>query len=330
MGEDKMILAADIGGTKTVLGIYSQESGSHKPLLQAKFSSKDYASLEDIIREFLTDEDIRLTRASIGVAGPVVGDRAQVTNLPWVVESHSLSRALDGTPVQLLNDLSAIAHAIPFLEKDDIATINSAEATQGGAKAVIAPGTGLGEGFLVWDGTRYRAFPSEGGHADFASNNPLQDELLAYLRRRYGHVSCERVCSGRGIPDLYAFFKDSGRLSEPEWLRKKLSEVEDQTPVIVNSAIEEGVEISLAATDLFISILGSEAGNMTLKVLATGGVYLAGGIPPRILPQLKGGAFMESFIHKGRFTDFLTNVPVYVILNPNVGLMGAACHGLDL
>jgi len=238
-----------------------------------------------------------------------------VTNLPWVVESQSLRRSLKGTPVQLLNDLSAIAHAIPFLEADDIATINSGEALQGGAKAVIAPGTGLGEGFLVWDGTRYQAFPSEGGHADFAPNNALQDELLGYLRQRYDHVSCERVCSGRGIPDLYAFFKDSGRLSEPEWLRKKISEAKDRTPVIVNSAIEMGVEISNAATDLFISILGSEAGNMTLKVLATGGVYLAGGIPPRILPQLKSGAFMESFIHKGRFSDFLTNVPVHVILN---------------
>ncbi len=330
MGEANMILAADIGGTKTVLGVYSQEFGPHKSLLEAKFPSQEYASLEDIIHEFLTDKDIRLTRASIGVAGPVVGDRAQVTNLPWVVESQSLRRALDGTPVQLINDLSAIAHAIPFLEADDIATINSGEASQGGAIAVIAPGTGLGEGFLVWDGTRYQAFPSEGGHADFAPNNALQDELLGYLRQRYDHVSCERVCSGRGIPDLYAFFKDSGRLSEPEWLRKKLTEAKDRTPVIVNSAIEKDVEISKAATDLFISILGSEAGNMTLKVLATGGVYLAGGIPPRILQQLKSGAFMESFIHKGRFSDFLTNVPVHVVLNPNVGLMGAACHGLDL
>ena len=330
MGEENMILAADIGGTKTVVGVYSQEFGPHKPLLEAKFPSQEYASLEGIIREFLTDEDIRLTRASIGVAGPVVGGRAQVTNLPWVVESQSLSQLLGGTPVQILNDLSAIAHAIPFLEADDLETINSGEPSQGGTKAVIAPGTGLGEGFLVWDGNRYRAFPSEGGHADFAPNNSLQDELLGYLRRRYGHVSCERVCSGRGIPDLYAFFKDRGRLSEPEWLRKKLSEADDQTPVIANSAIEEGVEISKAAIDLFISILGSEAGNMTLKVLATGGVYLAGGIPPRILPQLKSGAFMESFIHKGRFTDFLANVPVYVILNPKVGLMGAACYGLEL
>ncbi len=325
-----MILAADIGGTKTVLGVFSHELGPHKPLLEAKFSSQEFASLEDIVREFLNDKEYRFTRASIGVAGPVVGDRAQVTNLPWLVESSSLSRALDGTPVQLINDLSAIANAIPFLEAGDVATIREAEALQGGAIAVIAPGTGLGEGFLVWDGTRYRACPSEGGHADFAPNNALQDELLVYLRTRYDHVSCERVCSGKGIPDLYNFIKHSGRLSEPEWLRKKLSEAQDQTPVIVNSAIEQGVEISKAATDLFVSILGSEAGNMTLKVLATGGVYLAGGIPPRILPQLKSSAFMDSFLHKGRFTGFLANVPVYVILNSKVGLMGAACHGLDL
>lgn len=325
-----MILAADIGGTKTYLGIYSPEEGPHNPLVQARFPSQQFASLENIVSKFLAEKEYQLTRASIGVAGPVVAGCAEVTNLSWVVEAQSLSQALDGTPVYLLNDLTAIAHAIPFLEESDLETINPGEAMPGGAIAVIAPGTGLGEGFLVWDGSRYQAAPSEGGHADFAPNNHLQDELLIYLRRRYGHVSCERACSGMGLPDLYAFFKDSGRLSEPEWLQKKLSEVEDQTPVIARSAIEEGVEISKVTMDLFVSILGSEAGNMALKVLATGGVYLAGGIPPRILPQLKKGIFMQAFTHKGRFTEFLVNVPVYVILNPQIGLMGAACHGLEL
>ena len=325
-----MILAADIGGTKTVLGIYSHEEGPHTPLAEARFPSQGYASLENIVTEFLTGKDFCLTRASIGVAGPVVGGCAQVTNLSWFVDATSLSQVLNGAPVYLLNDLSAVAHAIPFLQADDLETINPGEAVPGGAKAVIAPGTGLGEGFLVWDGTRYQAAPSEGGHADFAHNTPLQDELLRYLRQRYGHVSCERVCSGMGLPDLNAFFKDSGRLSEPEWLQKQLSEVQDQTPVIARSAVEEGVEISKATMDLFVAILGSEAGNMALKVLATGGVYLAGGIPPRILPQLKTGIFMTAFTHKGRFTEFLVNIPVYVILNPKVGLMGAACHGLEL
>jgi glucokinase len=253
-----------------------------------------------------------------------------VTNLSWFVDASSLSQVLNGAPVYLLNDLSAVAHAIPFLQADDLETINPGEAAPGGAKAVIAPGTGLGEGFLVWDGTRYQAAPSEGGHADFAPNTPLQDELLRYLRQRYGHVSCERVCSGMGLPDLYAFFKDSGRLSEPEWLQHQLSEAKDRTPVIVRSAVEEGVEISKATLELFVSILGSEAGNMALKVLATGGVYLAGGIPPRIIPHLKTGVFMEAFTHKGRFTEFLANVPIYVVLNPKVALMGAACHGLEL
>jgi glucokinase len=325
-----MILAADIGGTKTALGIYSAEQGPRSPLAEARFSSQDYASLEDIVSEFLSDKEYPLTGASIAVAGPVVRGRAEVTNLSWVVAADSLSQALDGTPVVLLNDLAAIAHAVPHLEPDDLETINPAEAAPQGAKAVIAPGTGLGEGFLVWDGTRYRAFPSEGGHTDFAPNDSLQDELLLYLRRHYGHVSSERVCSGIGIPNLYAFLRDSGRYSEPEWLREQLSEAQDRVPVIARSAAEEGVEISKATMDLFVSILGSEASNMALKVLATGGVYLAGGIPPRILPQLKKGLFMEAFTHKGRFSDLLAKVPVYVILYPKVGLMGAACHGLGI
>jgi glucokinase len=329
-GENEMILAADIGGTKTALGIYSHDQGPRSPLAEGRFSSQDYASLEDIVSEFLSDKEVPLTRASIAVAGPVVGSRAEITNLSWVVEADPLSQALGDVPVNLLNDLAAIAHGVPHLQAEDLDIINQGDPVPHGAKAVIAPGTGLGEGFLIWNGTRYQACPSEGGHADFAPNDPLQDELLLYLRRRYSHVSCERACSGMGVPSLYAFFKESGRLSEPEWLQQQLSEARDQTPVIARSAAEEGVEISKATMNLFVSILGSEASNMALKVLATGGVYLAGGIPPRILPYLKGGLFMQAFTHKGRFSDFLAKVPVYVILYPKVGLMGAACHGLEI
>jgi glucokinase len=325
-----MILAGDIGGTKTALGIYSRRNGPYKPILEASFPSQDYDSLERIVKEFLTGKDLPLNGASIGVAGPVIGERAKVTNLPWVVEAKSLQEELEGIPVSLLNDLYAIASAIPHLDEDDLETINTGKAIANGAIAVIAPGTGLGEAYLVSDGRHYRACASEGGHADFGPNNELQDDLLIFLRKRYGHVSCERACSGKAIPDLYAFMKDSGRFQEPEWLREKITNVEDPTPIIADSAYKHHVELSMAAMDLFVSILGSEAGNMALKVLATGGVYLAGGIPPRILPQLKGGKFMADFTHKGRFTTFLADVPVKVILNPKAALIGAACHGLKL
>lgn len=327
---DQIYLAGDIGGTKTALAIFSTQAGIRNPLAQATFPSGRYKSLEDIVKEFLADKNLQVTHASIGVAGPVMNDRAHVTNLPWVVDARVLRQALDGAPVRLLNDLEAIAHAIPFLEPADLETLNVGTTELRGPLAVIAPGTGLGEAFLIWDGKRYRSFPSEGGHADFAPTNPIEIELLNYLHPHFGHVSYERVCSGMGIPNLYAFLKDSGRFTEPEWLRDEIASAEDVTRIIVQLAVEGKAEICVETLKLFVSILGSEAGNLALKVLATGGVYLAGGIPPRILPQLKEKNFIESFTHKGRFENWLAKVPVHVIVNPSIALLGAVCHGLEV
>ncbi len=327
-----MLLAGDIGGTKTRLAIYSPEAGPRTPLVEETFPSGRYPSLEALVSDFLAQVDFKPKRASFGVAGPVVAGQATITNLPWVMSETHLQAALDLSPVRLLNDLAAIAQAVPWLESDDLYALNEGQADPGGAIAVIAPGTGLGEGFLTWDGSRYRAHASEGGHTDFAPTNSLEVDLLRYLLDRLEHVSYERVCSGRGLPNIYAFLKDSGYAEEPAWLAEQLAAADDPNPVIVNAALGGGqqCELCVASLETFVSILGTEAGNMALNVLATGGVYLGGGIPPRILPALEGGRFMEAFRDKGRMSDLMGRIPVHVILNPKVALLGAACQGLGL
>lgn len=327
--DDRLLLAGDIGGTKTTLALFTREGGPRRPVAQATFPSGEYGSLEAIVERFLSGKNVRVSKASFGVAGPVVQDRAQVTNLPWKADALLLSRALAGAPVRLLNDLEAIAHAVPFLERSDLETLNQGQPDRKGRRAVIAPGTGLGEAFLVWDGKRFRTFSSEGGHADFAPTTPTQVELLSYLLNRFEHVSYERVCSGKGLPNLYTFLRDSGRFAEPDWLRDRLASEHDPTPILVQVALDGAAEICEEALELFVSILGGEAGNLALRVLATGGIYLGGGIPPRILSLLKAPSFMRSFTGKGRFADWVGRVPVHVILNPQVALLGAACHGLE-
>lgn len=327
-----MLLAGDIGGTKTNLAIFSPEAGPRRPLVEATFPSSHYPSLEALAREFLAQVDLKPERASFGVAGPVVDGQASITNLPWVMTEAQLQKELGLASVRLLNDLAAIAQAVPWLEPDDLHTLNQGQAAPGGAIAVIAPGTGLGEGFLTWDGARYRAYASEGGHTDFAPTNLLEVDLLRYLLDRFGHVSYERVCSGQGLSNIYAFLKESGHAEEPAWLAEQLAEADDPNPVIVEAALGGGrrCELCVATLETFVSILGTEAGNMALNVLATGGVYLGGGIPPRILPALEERRFLEEFRAKGRMSDLMARIPVHVILNPRVALMGAACYGLDL
>lgn len=325
-----MLLAGDIGATKAILALFSPENGPRVPLSEATFPSARYPSLEAIVREFLSQIDMPVERACFGVAGPVVGGRSEITNLSWIIDAREIQAALNLPSVELLNDLEAIAWAIPLLEPKDLRTLNAGQPVSGGAIAVIAPGTGLGEAFLTWDGTRYHPHATEGGHADFAPTNEQQVGLLRYLLQRFGHVSYERVCSGLGLPNIYAYLKGSGYAPEPPWLAERLAAAEDPTPVIVNAALsgEEGADLCVATLDMFVSILGAEAGNLALKTLATAGVYLGGGIPPRILPALENGHFMQAFCAKGRHASLMARVPVHVILNPKVALMGAACCGL--
>jgi len=326
-----MLLAGDIGGTKTNLAVFSPEAGPRVPLAEATFPSGHYLSLEAVVREFLAQVDLPVEQASFGVAGPVVAGRATVTNLPWVMDEAQLQEALSLSPVRLLNDLEAIAHAVPFLQPDDLHTLNEGQPVVGGNIAVIAPGTGLGEAFLAWDGSRFQAHASEGGHTDFAPTTPAEVGLLRYLLDRFEHVSYERVCSGRGLPNIYAYLKDSGFAEEPPWLAKQLVAADDPTPVIANAALDKEKQCPLCIETLntFVSILGAEAGNLGLKVMATGGVFLGGGIPYRILSALKQDRFMHAFQHKGRMSDLMTRMPVHVILNPKAALLGAACHGLE-
>ena len=325
-----VIMAGDIGGTKTSLAIFSSTSGLREPLAEATFASQDYPSLEAIVRKFLSGVETRVDRATFGVAGPVVNGQARITNLPWIVDSVRLADDLGLASVHLLNDLQAIAAAVPSLNEVDIHTLNPGHVVPGGAMAVVAPGTGLGEAYLIWDGTLYRAFPSEGGHADFAPTNAQQAGLLLYLLNRFEHVSYERVCSGSGLPNIYAYLKDSGVAEEPDWLLEQLGAVQDPAPVIVNAALDEDRPCTLcrATLNTFVSILGAVAGNTALKVMASGGVYLGGGIPPRILPALKRGPFMEAFRRKGRMSRLMDEIPVHVILNPKVALLGAACQAM--
>jgi glucokinase len=326
-----MLLAGDIGGTKTNVAIFSPKDGPRIPLVEATFPSARYPTLEAVVREFLSRVDLAVSRACFGVAGPVVNGRATVTNLPWEMEETQLARTLELKSVFLLNDLESIANAIPLLEGDDLYTLNDRDLTPGGAIAVIAPGTGLGEAFLTWNGSQYEAHPSEGGHADFGPSNELESGLVRYLLDIYGHASWERVCSGIGLPNIYAYLKASSYAEEPSWFADKLAAASDPTPVIVNNALGEGerCELCVATLNTFVSALGAEAGNLALKVLATGGVYLGGGIPPRILPALSSGTFMRSFQNKGRFAGLMSSLPVHVILNPKSALLGVARYGLQ-
>ncbi|MBI5589331.1 MAG: glucokinase [Deltaproteobacteria bacterium] len=326
------ILTGDIGGTKTILAVFSPGSGPRTFMAEATFASRDYSSLEGIVREFLSRVKIKVDLASFGVAGPVVNGQARITNLPWVLDERRLADALGLSRVHLMNDLLALAHAVPLLEPKDLLTLNKGRAVPGGAIAVLAPGTGLGQAYLTWDGTRYLAHPSEGGHADFAPTNALEVRLLLYLLNRFNHVSAERVCSGIGLANIHAFLKEDGQGEVPDWLAEQLIAVRDPVPVIIGAALDKDRPCGLCRETLntFISILGAESGNLALKMMASGGIYLGGGIPPRILPALQQRLFMEAFGHKGRMSGLMDEFPVHVILNPKMALVGAACHGLWL
>lgn len=325
MMNKKYFLAGDIGGTKTNLAVFTVEDGPLAPIYEKKFASSSYAGLDAIINEFLAETDIQVKRACFGVAGPVVAGRAAITNLPWVIDAEQLQSSCGLKLVHLINDLAATASAVPYLASDDLHTLNSGNAVSNGAIAVIAPGTGLGEAFLTWNGSAYSAHPSEGGHSDFAPGNEMELDLLRYLQGRYDHVSYEHICSGLGLPNIFDFLNEKETYPEPQWLAEQLRQG-DPVPVIVNAALDadKNCKICSATLDIFVSVLGAEAGNLALKVLATGGVYLGGGIPPRILKVLQNGSFMRAFRSKGRLSETLAGMPVHVIMNPKAALLGAA------
>ena len=328
--KDITVLAGDIGGSKTDLAVYSSQSGLRRSLVKETFPSRDYSGLEAIIEKFLAIHDVHINRAAFGVAGPVFGGRAKITNLPWVMEEAALAETLGGQSVCLLNDVTAFANAVAVLTENDLHVIREAIPETGGTMAVVAPGTGLGEAFLVWDGTGYRAFASEGGHADFAPAGPEQSGLLAYLAERLDHVSYERVCSGIGLANIYAYLKNTGYTGGPDCPAGQIPTGRDPVPEIIKGALDKNRPCGLCqkTLEMFVSVLGAEAGNMALKTMATGGVYLGGGIPPRILPLLESGAFLDAFVRKGRMTELMKKIPIYVILHPEAALLGAARHAM--
>lgn len=324
-----MILVGDIGGTKTVLALYSKKQGvAGGALHETRFESGKYSSLEAIIVEFLRETKAKPIAASFGVAGPVKEQHAQITNLPWSISADSISSSFEIPQVFLLNDLESIAMAVPHLGKGDLSTLNPGTADLHGNMAVIAPGTGLGTAFLVWTGERYKACASEGGHTSFSPRNLQEMELLKFLQRRYGHVSFERICSGSHLPNIYEFLLDRGSYLEPDWLQHELQHAADRTPIIVQTALEHKADICEATLDIFVHILGTIIGNMAVTLLPTGGIYLGGGIPPRILERLQQPDFLSAIADKGRFSGLCSSMAVHVIRDPKAALHGAAWYGL--
>jgi glucokinase len=325
-----MLIAGDIGGTKTDLAIYSQESGPHTPLAQTQVHSADYPTLQAMVREFLVKVNMSVDVASFDVAGPVINGHVKTTNLPWVLDEDTLASELNLKAAHLMNDLEAVARAVPALRAEDMITITKGEPVATGPIAIIAPGTGLGESFLTWDSTEYIAHGSEGGHSDFAPTDALQIRLLQYMLPRFGHVGVERVCSGIGVPNLYEFLRDEENIPERPESAQSIASAKDHTKAIVEAALDpqHPSDLCLATVDLLVSILASEAGNLALKVLATGGVYLAGGIALHLVKFLQEPKFVETFTRKGRFNNLMEQIPIHVITT-RAALLGAATFGLQ-
>lgn len=327
-----MILAGDIGGTKVSLGLFERRGSRLQLAGGNKFASRRYASLSELVREFVADSAAaKIEAACFGIAGPVRNGRVNVTNLPWQVEGGELAAELRLTKVALINDLEANSYGLAELQPSDFCVLNTGEPGAAGNAAIIAAGTGLGEAGLYWDGRRHHPFACEGGHADFAPLTKLDSEMFDYLSGRFGRVSCERVLSGVGLFHIYEFLRDTKRGDEPASLAARLQDG-DPAAVIAAAAVNKESTRCLQALDLFVGYYGAEAGNLALKMMATGGVYIGGGIAPKLLPKLQEGGFLSAFMNKAPMRPLLEAMPVRVVLNPDTALLGAAhyaAHGAE-
>jgi glucokinase len=325
-----MLLAGDIGGTKTRLAFFEAEGSRLRSVAEATYRSREHVGLAEILVTFRAEHPLPAECVCLGIAGPVRGGRVETPNLPWVVDAARLGDSMGGIPVTLLNDLEANATGVLALGPDDFAVLNAGAADAGGNAALVSAGTGLGEAGLFWDGSRLRPFASEGGHADFAPRGPLQAELAAWLAARFERVSCERVVSGPGLCSIYEFLQERcGGPDELPGLMKKLG-IDDRAAAISSLALEGRNELCRQALEVFVAVYGAEAGNLALKLLATGGVYLGGGIAPKILPALRTPVFLEAFAAKGRLRPLMEAIPVRVVLNDRAALIGAARHAAEV
>jgi glucokinase len=320
-----MILAGDVGGTKVHLALYDFTNGKLTYTRDKVYPAKDYTGLEEIVKEFLGAD--KVTAACFGVPGPVRDGRLRLTNLPWTLDSRELSAHLGIEHVFLINDLEANGYGVAELTTDQIFTLSEGDTSQMGNRALIAAGTGLGECLLIWNGHSHVPYPSEGGHADFAPRNEDEIDLLRFLKQKYnGRISYERVVSGMGLSGIYEFLREVRGMDEPAWLAERIAAVHDPNAVITEMALAAKSEICEKALDMFVSVYGAEAGNLALKLLSVGGVYIGGGIAPRILEKLKDGTFMKAFTDKGRMSQLLINMPVRIILESRAALLGAAAY----
>jgi glucokinase len=319
-----MILAGDVGGTKTSLALYRREARGLLRNRMATYGNREHAGLDPILRDFLS-EGAAVERVCIGVAGPVEDGRCRLTNLDWEVDEASLRRTLGVREAYLINDLQATASSLPFLQESDRTVIQEGEVDLRGNMAVLAAGTGLGEGFLVGSGDGYIPLASEGGHVDFAPRDEREMRLHAFLRAKYGHVSMERVLSGPGLHDVYLFLREEERMAEEPGIAAAVAGRDPQR-AIVRHGLVGGPGACAETVRIFCSLYGAEAGNLALQYLATGGVYLGGGIAPAILPALRRGEFLSAFRDKGRMRSLLSRIPVMVILDPAAPLLGAASY----
>jgi len=310
------------------MALFTQEDGCMRLVAENKYPSQQHTSLVEIVKLFLSETGAKVETACCGIAGPVIRGRAVASNLPWIADAAEISRQTGIAPVFLINDLQAHASGIGDLDGSDLVALNSAQAAEGNA-ALIAAGTGLGEAGMYWDGSRRHTFASEGGHADFAPRNDLEVKLHMYLMQKFGHVSCERVVSGPGLKNIYDFLRDTGIESEPDWLRTEIDASPNPAAIISQYGMKETGGICARAQDMFVGAYGSEAGNLALRMLSTGGVFLSGGIAAKILPKLCTRIFLDAFADKGRMKPLLESMPIKVIVNEKVGLIGAARYAMN-
>ncbi len=318
-----MILAGDIGGTHARLAFFDVVDGHFRLVSASVFPSREYSGLDQIVTKFVETANLHADAACFGVAGPVRNGKVETSNLPWIIDSSRLAKELNIETPKLINDLEANAWGIPLLGPGDVVALNQVKGNPTGNQAVISAGTGLGEAGMYWDGTQHQVFACEGGHTDFAPRNQLEFDLLHRLQTRFGHVSYERAVSGPGLVNLYHFLRDSGRGEEPTWLAEEMLN-SDPAAAISKAALAGKSGLAEQAVDLFVSLYAAEAGNLALKLMATGGVFLGGGIAPKLLSKLAGPLFMQSFVAKGRMQTLMESMPVRVITNDKTALLGAA------